>query len=289
MSHVVGQGTIASNHYRTPQYRASQYQSQPVAQPVEQFNSEQSEWGAATARQTKKAIKKLTDLLPQIRKQMTDGTLKGVDIEKLLKNSDDDIIKRLQNVFNKGDTIDPDQMKYLRKLMKGQDLDANEIRSMSRSLNSKTGDIPTPKVDIDAADLKRGSDDIADAIDNAPMSDTRKTIAKYTAVGTTFVASVAVLMGLGGSDLLRKWANFTTGLDCDEKAADRGFEEGSDEYAEAVKSCQQGSIDALVRLGYGALAIIGFVGVVAVTRAIPKRKAKKEEPEEEEDAPEDEE
>jgi len=288
MSHVVGQGTIASNHYRTPQYRASQYQSQPVAQPVEQFNAEKSEWASSKTNQAKRAIKGLTDMLPDLRKKLTAGTIDDSSIKKMLNNTDEDLIQRMKNLFDNPD-VDPNDMQWLRKMMKGETLDGADTRRMSQSLRGSKADDIVAKVDIDAADLKRASDDIADAIDNAPMSDTRKTIAKYTAVGTTFVASVAVLMGMGGSDLLRKWANYTTGLDCDEKAADRGFEEGSDEYAEAVKSCQQGSIDALLRLGYGALAIIGFVGVVAVTRAIPKRKAKKEEPEEEEDAPEDEE
>jgi|MDSV01.1.fsa_nt_gb hypothetical protein len=288
MSHVVGQGTIASNHYRTPQYRASQYQSQPVAQPVEQFNAEKSEWGATVRRtQVKRAIKGLTDLLPDLRKQLDDGLINDSSIKKMLDSTDEDLIQRMKNIFDNPD-VDANDMVWLRKMMKGETLDGADTRRMSQSLRGSKSN-PIKAVDVDATDLKRASDDIADAIDDAPMSDTRKTIAKYTAVGTTFVASVAVLMGMGGSDLLRKWANYTTGLDCDEKAADRGFEEGSDEYAEAVKSCQQGSIDALLRLGYGALAIIGFVGVVAVTRAIPKRKAKKEEPEEEEDAPEDEE
>jgi hypothetical protein len=288
MSHVVGQGTIASNHYRTPQYRASQYQSQPVAQPVEQFNSEQSEWASSESQGAKRAIKGLLDKLPDLRKQVADKVITDSSIKKMLKSSDDDLVKRMKNLFDNPD-VNADDMKWLRKMMKGEDMDAGDVRRMSQSLRGSKADDIVAKVDIDAADLKRASDDIADAIDNAPMSDTRKTIAKYTAVGTTFVVSLGVLMGMGGSDLLRKWANYTTGLDCDEKAADRGFEEGSDEYAEAVKSCQQGSIDALLRLGYGALAIMGFVGVVAVTRAIPKRKAKKEEPEEEEDAPEDEE
>jgi len=38
-----------------------------------------------------------------------------------------------------------------------------------------------------------------------------------------------------------------------------------------------------MRLGYSAMAIVGFVGLIAVTRAIPKRKAKKEPEEDSED------
>ena len=118
--------------------------------------------------------------------------------------------------------------------------------------------------------------------DNVPAGTLKGKIAKYTAVGTTTVASLAVLMGLGGTDTLQKWSDMTTGLDCPEKSADQGFEEGTPEYSEAVKSCQEGTIESLMKLGYGALAIVGFIGLVAVTRAVPKRKAKKEDSEDEE-------
>jgi hypothetical protein len=284
MSHVVGQGGIASNHYRTPEYRVSQYQ-----QPVEQFHSEQSEWASSESQGAKRAIKALLDKLPDIRKQVADKVITDSSIKKMLKSSDDDLVKRMKNLFDNPE-VNADDMKWLRKMMKGEDMDAGDVRRMSQSLRGSKADDVAKKVDIDADDLKKGSDDIKNAIDEKPdWSDGQKRIAKYAAVGTTTVASIAVLMGMGGSDFLEKWANFTTGLDCDEKAADRGFEENSDEYAEAVKSCQQGSMDALLKLGYGALAIVGFVGLIAVTRAIPKRKAKKEEPEEEEDTPEDEE
>ena len=96
------------------------------------------------------------------------------------------------------------------------------------------------------------------------------------------LTTIGMLIFGPGSDVLNKWANYTTGLDCPEKAVGRGFEEDTPEYAEAVKTCQEGTMQSLMRLGYGALAIIGFVGVVAVTRAIPKKKAPKEDSEDEE-------
>ena len=279
MSHVIGQGTIASNHYRTPEYRASQYQSQPV----EQFNSEQSEWGAATTSQTKKAIKALTDLLPQIRKQMTDGTLKGLEIEKLLKNSDGDIIKKLQNVFKKGDTIDPDNMQYLRKLMKGEKFnpDGSDARAMAKSLNSKTGATPIP--DLDKKSLDAAADSLQEGIQGSAFSPRQKTLLKYTTGTAVGITTIGMLIFGPGSDFLNKWANYSTGLDCPEKAAGRGYEEGTPEYAEAVKTCQEGTMESLMRLGYSAMAIVGFVGLIAVTRAIPKRKAKTEPEEDSED------
>ena len=84
-------------------------------------------------------------------------------------------------------------------------------------------------------------------------------------------------MGFGGNEALQKWIDNTTGLNCGEKAEDQGMEVGSAEYQTAVADCQQGVADNLLKLGYGALAIVGFVGLVAITRAIPKREAPEEE------------
>lgn len=277
MSHVIGQGTIASNHYRTPEYRVSQ--SQP--QPVEQFHSEQSEWASASTRQTKRAIKGLTDMLPSIRRQMDAGTLKGIDIEKLLKNSDGDIIEKLRNVFKKGDTIDPDNMGYLRKLMKGDkfDPDGKDARAMARSLNSKTGAPPIP--DLDKKSIDAATDATKETIKNAPMSDFKRRITNGGLIIGGGVALIGSVMGFGGNEALQKWMDQVTGRDCGPKAEAQQLE--GEEYSASVEACQQGSLDALYKLGVGALAIAGFIGVIAVTRAIPKKKAPKEEDSEDEE------
>jgi hypothetical protein len=277
MSHVIGQGTIASNHYRTSEYRASQYQPQPV----EQFHSEQSEWGAASVGQTRKAIKALTDLLPQIRKQMTEGTLKGLEIEKLLKNSNGDIIEKLKNVFKKGDTIDPDNVGYLRKLMKGDKFnpDGSDARAMAKSLNSKTGAPPIP--DIDKKSIDAATDAMEETIKNAPMSDFKRRLTNGGLVIGGGVALIGSFMGFGGNEALQKWVDQVTGRDCGPKAEAQELE--GEAYAASVKACQQGSIDSLYKLGVGALGIIGLIGLVAVTRAIPKKKAPEEEDSEDEE------
>lgn len=312
MSHVIGQGTIASNHYRTPEYRVSQSQPQPVAQPVaqsaEQFNSETVEFEAAERRSIlrwfrnrgkgkideatqasiDKTIKNMEAILPNARKNAGDFSDSAKKMFDTYDN--EEIIGRLKNYFNAGGTPDSGDVQWLRTLLKGGD-DLEELATnktmwnrIGSSINGKRFD-PGSYAGLDSNKLKRASDNIGDAIGNAEdFTPRQKTVMKYGLVVGTGLTSFALFMGMGGSDFLEKWANYTTGLDCDDKAADRGFEEGSDEYAEAVKSCQQGSMDALLKLGYGALAIIGFVGVVAVTRAIPKKKAKKEEPEEEEDS-----
>jgi len=316
MSHVVGQGTIASNHYRTPEYRASQYQqpvAQPVAQPVEQFNSESLEFEAAERRgllnwfkrgtkaqvdeatqaSIDKTIKNMEAILPNARKNAGDFSDNAKDMFD--KYDNEEIIGRLRNYFDAGGTPDSGDVQWLRTLMKGgDDLEGLATKKslwdkIGKTVNGKRFD-PGSYDGLDRNKLKRATDEMGDAINKAEdFTPRQKTIMKYGMFVGGGLTGFAMFMGLGGSDFLEKWANFTTGLDCDEKAGDRGFEENSDEYAEAVKSCQEGSMNQLLKLGYGALAVVGFVGLIAVTRAIPKRKAQKEEPEEEEDTPEDEE
>ena len=288
MSHVIGQGTIASNHYRTSEYRASQYETPQV------FNSETLEFNAP-----KPKIKNLLDVdkdkikngvkvaLPDLRKQFEAGTLDGKDIKKLMDDfTDEDIMKRLNNIFdnplNKNENFD-----WLRVLLDPTENIANNKtarKNLAKSLMGSKSDDFTKGITDDVVDAAKDNVDLLlKNSDNVPAGTLKGKIAKYTAVGTTTVISIAVVMGLGGTDTLEKWTNMTTGLDCPEKAADQGFEETSSEYTAAVKSCQEGTIESLLKLGYGALAIVGFIGLVAVTRAIPKRKAKEEREEDSED------
>ena len=281
MSHVIGQGTIASNHYRTSQYRASQYQPQPI----KQFNSEQSEWASSESQGAKKAVKALLDKLPQLRKKLADGLIDDSSIKKMLdKFSDDDLVRRMKNLFDNPD-VDSGDMKWLRKMMKGETLDGADTRRMSQSLRGvKSSDEALTAGLLNKKSLKDAADTLQEGIDAAAdFSPRQKTLLKYTTGTAVGITTIGMLIFGPGSDVLNKWANYSTGLDCPEKAAGRGYEEDTPEYAEAVKTCQEGTMESLMRLGYGALAIVGFVGLIAVTRAIPKRKAKKEPEEDSED------
>jgi hypothetical protein len=212
---------------------------------------------------------------------MTDGTLKGLEIEKLLKNSNGDIIEKLKNVFKKGDTIDPDNVGYLRKLMKGDKFnpDGSDARAMAKSLNSKTGAPPIP--DIDKKSIDAATDAMEETIKNAPMSDFKRRITNGGLVIGGGVALIGSFMGFGGNEALQKWMDQVTGRDCGPKAEAQELE--GEAYSASVEACQQGSLDALYKLGVGALAIVGFIGVIAVTRAIPKKKAPEEEDSEDEE------
>ena len=59
-------------------------------------------------------------------------------------------------------------------------------------------------------------------------------------------------MGLG-----TQFMDNLAGLNCDEKAKDAGYEEGTDEYTKAVEDCQESAGKKLMYLAYGSVAIVG--------------------------------
>lgn len=274
MSHVIGQGTIASNHYRTSEYRASQYETPQV------FNSETLEFNSQAPRQIrKKVLQTVKDkLIPAMRGYS--GT--GAQAKKWAKATDaefDVAIKKILDLDNFDELVGEGvtQKQWLKKLIKG-DVDSSDLNRIAQSLS---GDNLAKKLDKNS--LGAAADSLQEGIQGSAFSPRQKTLLKYTTGTAVGITTIGMLIFGPGSDFLNKWANYSTGLDCPEKAAGRGYEEGTPEYAEAVKTCQEGTMESLMRLGYGAMAIVGFVGLIAVTRAIPKRKAKKEPEEDSED------
>jgi len=301
MSHVIGQGTIASNHYRTSEYRVSQYQPQPVAQPVEQFNSETVEFEAAERRSIlnwfkrgtktqvdeatqasiEKTIKNMEAILPNARKNAGDFSDSAKKMFDTYDN--EEIIGRLRNYFNAGGTPDSGEVQWLRTLLKGGD-DLDELATNKTMWNRIGSSINGRRFDVGGLDknkLGAAADSLQEGIQGASFSPRQKTLLKYTGGATVALTGFGMFIFGPGSDLINKWANYTTGLDCPEKAEGRGFEEDTPEYSEAVKTCQEGTTASLMKLGYSALAIVGFVGLIAVTRAIPKKKAKEDSEDEE--------
>lgn len=90
---------------------------------------------------------------------------------------------------------------------------------------------------------------------------------------------IATFVGLGMSDAIVAFTDSYTGANCDDKAADRGLTEGSDEYEQAVKECQQTAMNKLQFLSFGLIAGVGLVGFLIVRKVLPK--GSKEEPKEE--------
>ena len=200
MSHVIGQGTIASNHYRTSQYRASQYQTPKT------FNSETLEFNSTERRAIKSLAKGETDKIknlmkqavPDIRKKFDAGDIDDAQIKKLLDMSDDDIVKRIDNIFDNPANGD-ENFDWLRVLLdpKG-DIANNKAarRNMAKSLRgSKADDFADATTGLTDDALKAGRKNADDLINNADVSPLTKRIMTTGAIVGTTLGGLAIFFG----------------------------------------------------------------------------------------------
>lgn len=248
MSHVWGQ-TIPSNHWR-------------LKHPQREFRT-----GADTV-----AARELREeILEQMMENVTDST-KDTIRRKLRAELGEEI----------ADSIDIDY--YLRRQLKsqidagtiGKVVDIDDLINEGRLIRSMSDDISgvaegTVSRQVRQAAVRDAGENLVKQVDS-PL---KKTMVRWGVGGAVVVAGFAVFIN---SDALQSWVDNKTGMNCDEKAIDAGYEEGTPEYTESVETCQKEAADAIAQMGrilaYGGIGIAGLIGLVIVMRLVPKRKAK---------------
>ncbi len=101
---------------------------------------------------------------------------------------------------------------------------------------------------------------------------------KWGAIGLT--TGIVALVGLGmlddnAEEIICAW----TGCNCDERAADAGMEEGTEEYTEYVEKCQESAGKTMEKIAYAG---IGCIGLVVLLLLLPKKKKKSDDDSEDE-------
>ena len=91
---------------------------------------------------------------------------------------------------------------------------------------------------------------------------------KWGAIGLT--TGVVALVGLGilgdnAEEIICSW----TGCNCDERAADAGHDEETEEYTQYVEECQENAGKLMEKIAYAG---IGVVALVVLILLIPKKK-----------------
>ena len=70
---------------------------------------------------------------------------------------------------------------------------------------------------------------------------------------------ILILTGIFGLKALEEFFSQFSGANCDENVADRGIEEGTTEYTEAVEECQDDAANRMMALGVAGIAVVGGV------------------------------
>ena len=233
----------------------------------------------------------MKNAIPDIRKKhlaaIEAGDVTNINVKRLMDDfpDDADIVKRINNIFdnplNKNENFD-----WLRVLLDPKsDITAlankGPLGRMAQSLRNSKADDFVPKSRLSTWLGRRKNAD--DLIENADVSPFAKRVMNTGAIVGTSLGGLAIFMGMGGNESLQKWIDNTTGLNCGQKAEDQELDPASAEYAAAVEKCQDGVTGNLMKLGFGVIAIVGLVGLVAVTRAIPKRDSEEDSEEEAEE------
>ena len=95
-------------------------------------------------------------------------------------------------------------------------------------------------------------------------------------------AIAVILVGLDAGDALESFTDNFTGANCADNVKDRGLTEGSEEYTQAVKECQEGKAQNLTILAFGVIGVLGLVGFLTIKKVLPKG-SKEESPAEKEE------
>ena len=84
-------------------------------------------------------------------------------------------------------------------------------------------------------------------------------------------AIAVILVGLDAGDALESFTDNFTGANCADNVKDRGLTEGSEEYTQAVKECQEGKAQNLTILAVGVICVIGLVGFLTIKKVLPAK------------------
>tara|TARA_R110001592_G_scaffold173786_1_gene412490 strand:+ start:128 stop:754 length:627 start_codon:yes stop_codon:yes gene_type:complete len=108
--------------------------------------------------------------------------------------------------------------------------------------------------------------------DKAVLSTFNKITVKGVGKAVVIVGGVAfsVMAFFGANEMLDNFVDNFTGANCGKKVADRGLTEGTPEYEEAVKECQQNAFNKLAGLSLGIVGVGALVGFLVIKKYLPK-------------------
>jgi len=197
-----------------------------------------------------------------VAKQVIKQTIEEIQ-EKVAK----EVTAELQGKISKEiteDLVAEAQEKTLREL--GEDASSEAIEALyKKNLKELATEVTEEVAEKTTRDVAEKT--ARETVEELPEGTVDRLGKRAIAVGIPTVGAVVAFNSFLNSDAVDSWVASSTGMDCDEKAKEAGYEPGTQEYTDNVSACQEKAAENIAFVGkavtYGGLAI-GALIVVSI-------------------------
>ena len=197
-----------------------------------------------------------------IQKSVKEVTEKA--IREVTEEVDDVIAKQITpEVIEKAEKLTVKQISEGAK----ESADALMKRNL-KDLATEAGSKETKDLTADA--LQKGA---KDNVDKLPETAKERLGKRALTVGIPVFGAVIAFNDILNSDAVSDYVDSSTGMDCDEKAVEAGYEPGTQEYTDNVSACQEKAAENIAflgkavtygGLGLGALVVLSVLGKIGI-------------------------
>lgn len=197
-----------------------------------------------------------------VAEQLVKETIQQVQ-EKVAREVTEELQGKLTKEITE-DLVAEAQEKTIREI--GEDASAEAIEALyKKNLKELTSEVTEEVAEKTTRDVAEKT--ARETVEELPEGTIDRLGKRAIAVGIPTVGAVVAFNSFLNSDAVDSWVASSTGMDCDEKAKEAGYEPGTQEYTDNVSACQEKAAESIAFVGkavtYGGLAI-GALVVVSI-------------------------
>ena len=198
--------------------------------------------------------------LEEVAEQVIKETIQQVQ-EKVAREVTSELQGKLTKEITE-DVIAEAQEKTLREI--GEDTSSEAIEALyKKNLKELVGEVTEEVAEQTPRDVAETT--ARNTVEKLPEGAAERLGKRALAVGIPTIGAVAAFNSFLNSDAVDSWVASSTGMDCDEKAVDAGYEPGTQEYTDNVSACQEKAAENIAFLGkavtYGGLGLATLIVV----------------------------
>ena len=198
--------------------------------------------------------------LEEIAAQVAKETIQQVQ-EKVAKEVTTELQGKLAREITE-DVIAEAQEKTLREI--GEDTSSEAIEALyKKNLKELVGEVTEEAAEQTTRDVAEQT--ARNTVESLPEGAVERIGKRAVAVGIPTIGAVVAFNSFLNSDAVDSWVSSSTGMDCDEKAVEAGYQPGTQEYTDRVNKCQEEAVENMAFLGkavtFGGLGIAALIVV----------------------------